>query len=307
MTAPIVRLVIAGTELPIETHHLACTIEEGQTDTGRRTLSVSAQGWYPPTLTGVDWTAPVSIGWRDLQSSTAAWRTLTCWSQGPVITSDLDAVTAAWTLSGTETAGLSSLLTIGGVSLPRDTHHLGCTVETGWNGSGQRTLRIQASGWHAPALSAVDWSAPVTVSWLDRRSGATTWRALTVDSRGPQITDDLGTLGASWSLEGTARTSEAATAGGRVTINGTAYIASISVSPIGGVIQRKSNGAGVLMRAWGKHSVRISGRGTAPSITPGAVTVVSAAWSGTILCTGLAADLDQETQALTWSVTGESQ
>lgn len=303
MTTPIVRIQVAGSDLPITTHHLECSVVEGLTDTGRRTIAISARGFSAPDLSAIDWTAPVALSWRDITDADAAWDTLTVWSLGPRVTTDLDGIVAAWTIEGTESAGTTSLLTIGGVTLPHDTHHLACEVTTGYGTGGQRTLRISARGWHAPALSAVDFTGAVTVTWVDRRTGGTT-RSLSIRSPGPEITDDLGAMGAAWTLTGTSD-SEPGSWAGRVTIGGTVYQAGIAVGPIGGTILRKTSGAGLLLRAWGKKAVRITGRGTPPTVTPGTLAIVSTVWSGTILCTGVSTTVDAETGALTWSLDGE--
>jgi len=192
----------------------------------------------------------------------------------------------------------TSRLTIGGVVLPAETH-LDLKITLGRQPSGRKTLALAATGWSVPALDAVAWSAPVTVTYADLASGGTA--SLAVLSAGVQRVDDLSGPTCQWSLSGVEATGLAA----MVTIGGTAYWATVDRQPLGGIIQRKSNGAGVLLSAWGKTRVTITGEGgSAPSVS-GVVAISSTLFTGNLLVNGVGAKLDPETGLIAWTVAGE--
>lgn len=194
------------------------------------------------------------------------------------------------------------LLSVAGTELPIQTHHARCEVVDSRLPSGRRTLSIRAAGWYPPDLSAVTWTAAVSIGWRDLRAATPSWKTLSVLSSGPQITSDLLAPGCEWSLEGT----EAPGGSVAITVGGVAYTGKQSVAPVGGLIQRRTSGAGSILRAWGKRRVRITGESaTAPAISPGTVAVSGPVYTGNILCLGLAAEIDSETGLYSWTVEGE--
>lgn len=195
-----------------------------------------------------------------------------------------------------------SRLKVGSTELPIETHYLGCSVGVERHPSGRQRVSISARGQYAPDLSAVTWTSAVTVYWRDLDNADADWRSMAILSRGLQETQNLAAVDVAWSIEGWEASGLSAT----VTIGSTAYWAAVSVSPIGGVIQRKTNGAGTLLKAWGKTAVRISGEGgAAPSVTPGTLSITSTLYTGTILVRGISADLDPSTGLVRWSIEGE--
>lgn len=194
------------------------------------------------------------------------------------------------------------LLSVAGAELPLTTHHATCTIVEGRHASGRRTLSVSAAGWYPPALDSVAWSTtPITIGWRDLGASTPTWKSLSVWSRGPQITSDLVAPGASWTLEGV----EAAGLSALVSVGGTSYWGRISVSPVGGVMQRKSSGAGVLLRAYAKRRVQIAGEGASAPAVSGLVAISGTLYSGNILCSGVAAALDPATGLVSWTIDGE--
>jgi hypothetical protein len=193
-------------------------------------------------------------------------------------------------------------LKVGSTELPIATHHLGCTVQVERHPSGRRKVRIQATGFYPPDLSAVTWTGAVTLSWRDLADADAAWSSLAILSAGLQQAQDLDGVTCQWSIEGW----EASGLSALVTLGSTNYWAAVSVSPIGGVIQRKSNGAGVLLSAWGKSAVRIEGEsGAAPSVVAGTLSVTSTLYTGSILVRGLTKSLDPLTGLVRWSIEGE--
>lgn len=192
-------------------------------------------------------------------------------------------------------------LRIASQDLPIETHYRACSVSMTRLQSGRREVTITASGQYAPDVSGIDWTAGVSVAWIDLSTGDT-WQSVTVLSTGIQVSADLAQLGVSWTLAG----HEAPAGSVLVTIAGTAYLARMAVSPLGGIIQRRSNGAGALHRAWGKRAVSIHGESTTvPSVTSGTIAVSGPVYSGNILCRGVAAEADPQTGLYTWTVEGE--
>lgn len=194
------------------------------------------------------------------------------------------------------------LLSVASVELPIETHHARCEVVDSRLANGRRTLSIRAGGWYPPDLSAVTWTAAVSIGWRDLRASTPTWKSLSVLSAGPRITSDLLAPGCEWELEG----AEASAGSVLITVGGVAYTGRQAVSPIGGMIQRRTNGAGSIQRAFGKRRVRISAESAAaPSIAPGTVAVAGPVFTGNILCLGLTAEIDSETGLYSWTVEGE--
>lgn len=193
-----------------------------------------------------------------------------------------------------------SLLTIGGVS-PAESTYLTLDVTEGRHASGRRTVEIRGTGLTAPDLSAVTWTGAVTFTWpIAQTLGA---KSLSVLSTGLQVQTSLSfeQHRVSWSLRGV----EASGLAGLVTIGGTDYWAQVSRDPLGGTIQRKSDGSGTLLRAWSKSRVSITGEGgSAPSVS-GSVAIVSTLYTGNILVVGVSANLDPETGLVRWTVAGE--
>jgi len=196
------------------------------------------------------------------------------------------------------TAPSASRLSVAGIALPAETH-LDLKVDLGRHASGRRTITISALGWAVPALDTVTWSAPVALVWADLATGATA--SLTVLSTGIQRSDDLSALTCTWTLKGV----EASGLAAQVTIGGTNYWAKVSREPLGGLIQRKSDGAGTLLRAWAKSRVTITGEGGSAPAVSGLVAIVSTIYTGNLLVPGTGASLDPETGLIAWTVAGE--
>lgn len=193
----------------------------------------------------------------------------------------------------------ASRLTIGGVAVPIAACH-SCRIVHGRNGNGRKTLRIDATGFYPPALDSINWTLPVTIVYEDLGTDGSTG-SLSVLSTGIQRTDDLAAVSCTWSIDG----AEATGVAGVVTIGGTSYWATVDRQPIGGVIQRKSNGAGTLLSAWGKSRVTITGEGGSAPAVSGVVAIVSTIYTGNILVAGVAAKLTPETGLISWTVAGE--
>lgn len=68
---------------------------------GKRKISISASGLYPPDLATVDWAAPVVITYKDLALDDAS-SSITVLSDGPRTDQDLRRVATGWTLEGRE-------------------------------------------------------------------------------------------------------------------------------------------------------------------------------------------------------------
>jgi hypothetical protein len=192
---------------------------------------------------------------------------------------------------------------IGGVTVPWQCHCKGLSVDVERHASGRLRVSLKASGFYPPALSGVDWSAPVTITWADLGTDGG-YASLSVLSTGVQRSDDVLGVVAGWSLIGVAAGSHA----GLATIGGSTYWCSVDARPLAGPIQRMSTGAGVLMRPWSKQAVTIRGEtgGSAPAVS-GAVAVTSEAFTGTLLTQGVAKSWDPETGLLTWTLEGEEQ
>lgn len=193
-------------------------------------------------------------------------------------------------------------LRIAGVALPIDTSHLGCAVQVSRDARGRRRIAISASGIQPPDVSAVAWSAPVLVEWRDLTSDTAAWSGLSVLSAGVQRTDDMMGVAVSWALSGV----EADESASPVSIASAPYWGQVSADPIGGAIQRKTDGSGTLLRAWGKRRVSIRGESvTPPAVSPGSVSVVSARYSGSLLVTGISVADDPGTGLVQWTLVGE--
>jgi len=367
MTLPISRLRIAGTELPIATHHLSCQVQVTRDALGRRTLSVSASGHAPPALTAVTWTSAVTVEWRDLESESAAWTALAILSAGWERTDDLSGITVAWSLKGVEASATASPVTLGGthywgtvqVSAPRALTRRqvqikgegvsaptaaggSVTVASGpFNGS-LITLGVASQtdaatgliswtldGWEAPSggalisLGAATYWASVEVS--TGRSGArktlrvsgesvavpaTVGAAVTLTSAAYTGTFLVGSVTATqapetglltWQLSGW----DGASGAGAVSLAGTSFWGRVAREPLGGVIQRKTDGSGTFLHAWAKSRVTITGDGASAPAVSGVVAVVSSVYSGNLLVAGTSVSLDPETGLVSWTVAGE--
>lgn len=194
-------------------------------------------------------------------------------------------------------------LTIGGVTVP-ESCYLQFAADISREGAGARTLTIRATGQTAPSLSSVDWAEPVTVSWpAPQTLSALSMTILAPDGISHASDLQFGRHRVSWSLTGVEVDSGASAI---VTIGGVDYVASISVSPLGGRLQRKSNGAGLRLQAWAKRSIRIEGEGDAPSVSPGSVSIASGAFTGTMLADGVSISLGRDGKA-TWTLEGEEE
>lgn len=212
-----------------------------------------------------------------------------------------------------------SLISIGGIAIDRRTHLLSLDVQIARGRGGLHRLTISATGWYIPDnLGSVNWDAPLSVVVPSPNSTGTAiasnrytrtvpatlpTRTLTVYvPDGIQVSATIGQAPiVSWSMTGW----ELGTGGATVTIGGTAYPGSSSVSPIGGTIRRMSNGAGTLLRAWGKRAVTLTGSGTSVPDVSGTVAVVSDRYSGDLLVRGVSSAWDPETGLRTWTIDGE--
>lgn len=192
-----------------------------------------------------------------------------------------------------------SSLTIGGVSVPLYAR-LAMEVAVTRHSSGRRSLSIRCRGQLAADLSAVPWTAGVAVAWVDHLGDSGT---MTILSAGPQISHDVAAAVSSWSLDGV----EASGLAGTVTIAGTAYWGTTQVEPMGGTIQRASNGAGTLLSAWSKRRVllRGEGAGTGPTQGAGTVAVTTPLYTGNLITLGVRRAWDPDTGLLAWSLEGE--
>lgn len=193
-----------------------------------------------------------------------------------------------------------SRLRIGGLELPVETHRAACSVQVSTDGQGRRTVAITASGIWPPALGAIDWSAPVTLDWIDLAQADTAWVSVSVQSPGPQITSDLAAVTCSWTLTGI----DADESGSAVTIDGTPYLASVAIEPRDGVMQVKTNGAATLLRANTRVRVTLTGESRAAPAVSGVVAIVSPLYSGDILTFGPSATYQQATGLVAWTLTG---
>lgn len=278
------RIKVAGVDLPIETHYRACSVTSERLSSGRHRLSVSASGQYAPDLSTIDWADAVTVEWIDLETGTD-WLSLSVISAGPQVQADLDAIGVTWTLTGVEAPAGSVAVTIDG------TDYLAKLERAPVDGvPGRNRVTITGSTPDAPVVTA---GSVAIVSTLFSGS---------IIAQGVTAAQDPETGLIDWSLTGV----ETEAGSTLITIGGSDYWAKMGVSPIGGVIVRRTNGAGELQRAWGKRAVRISGESvTPPSITPGTVAVSGPVYAGDILCRGLSADVDSATGLYTWTVEGE--
>lgn len=194
-----------------------------------------------------------------------------------------------------------SRLRIAGAELPIETHHLSCSVRLTCDGRGRRKIEIAATGIQPPTLTGVGWTGAVVIEWRDITSAEGGWQSLSVLSPGPQLSTDMAAITVAWSLSGI----EAAENGSAVMIGGTPYWARVETSPLGGVIQRKTNGSGTLLRAWDKLRVTLTGESVSAPSAAGLVAIISPLYTGNLLCFGVSCAESADSGLTTWSLNGE--
>ena len=300
-TTPASLVSIGGVDVAASASDGGLTVATSAKPGGRYALTISGRGRAAPALGSVDFTAPIAVSWS-IQGAVTGSLTVLC----PGLNTSTDALTGevAWSISGEEVevdgqGAAQSALSVGGVTLPATTYQSGLTITQGYEASGARTLSLSASGVALPAISGLDYSAPITVSWGGVLGGG----SLVISTPGPSIQQSPRDGTVSWSLSGSETT--LGTTPGTVTVGGVAYSGSVSVAPIGGTIRRMSDGTGTLLRAWGKRAVQITGESAAPPSVSGLISVTTSLYTGQILVRGVSATWDSSRAITSWTIDGE--
>ena len=119
-TSPVSDLMIGSVQIPNDesAHALSVRVEVDTTASyrvrgngalekltgpryGKRRITITATGPYPPALAAVDWRAAVSITFTDLALDDGA-TTLSVLSDGPSADMDIRQVVTGWSLTGRE-------------------------------------------------------------------------------------------------------------------------------------------------------------------------------------------------------------
>ena len=297
-------LSIGGVELDFACWCLSASV----THSTDGTVKITASGWQRPALDGIDWSGTVALIWTSAADS-ADQQTASLDNGALEIAYDLSAGSYTWTLAEKSASGSSAIdpsgsLSIGGVQLDLACWNLSASVTRSTDG----TVKVAASGRQRPALDGIDWSETVAVIW-NPTGDAGDVQTAALDNGALEIAYDLVAGSYTWTLaEKSASGSSASESDlwAAVTIGGTGYDARVSREPLGGTIQRKTNGAGTLLSAWNKTKVTITGEGPVPPVTAGSVAIASAVYTGSLLITGISSANQANSTALSWTLTGEA-
>lgn len=102
---------------------------------GRREISIQAEGSAPPDLSAVNFALPVVVAYTDHLGSA---KTITVLSEGPQRSDDIAGAWTSWSLTGVESLGGGGALTIGGTTYwgTVQVAYLGGTIQRMSDGSG---------------------------------------------------------------------------------------------------------------------------------------------------------------------------